>query len=89
MTLNPNAPVEVMATNRVESEAKYTMEDLYTAYIAYSRRPKSLGGPGHETTEASWRTALAEARKYAAQRSYLGTTLDEFAKHFDAAKARV
>jgi hypothetical protein len=42
-----------MATNTVKPEAKYTVEDLFTAYIAYDRRQKPLGGPGHETPEAS------------------------------------
>jgi hypothetical protein len=60
-----------MATNTAEPEAKYTVEDLFTAYIAYARRQKPLGGPGHETPEASWKTVLAEARTYAVKRSYL------------------
>lgn len=66
---------------------KYTAEDLFTAYIAYARRQKLLGEPGHETLEVSWKTALAEARTHAAKGNYLGTTVAEFAKHFDAAKA--
>ena len=49
----------MMATNTVKPEAKYTVEDLFTAYIAYDRRQKPLGGPGHETPEASWKTVLA------------------------------
>jgi hypothetical protein len=75
-----------MATDTVTPEAKYTVEDLFTAYIAYDRRQKPLGGPGHETPEASWTTVLAEARTCAAKGSYQGTTLAEFAKHFDATK---
>jgi hypothetical protein len=75
-----------MATNTVKPEAKYTVEDLFTAYIAYDRRQKPLGVPGHETPEASWKTVLAEARTNAVKGSYQGTTLAEFAKHFDAHK---
>jgi hypothetical protein len=75
-----------MATNTVKPDAKYTVEDLFTAYVAYDRRQKPLGGPGHETPEASWKTVPAEARIYAVKGSYRGTTLDEFAKYFAAHK---
>jgi hypothetical protein len=60
----------VMVTNTVKPEAEYTVEDLFTAYIAYDCRQKPLGGPGHETPEASWKTVLAEARTNAVKGSF-------------------
>ena len=60
-----------MATNTVKPEAKYTVEDLFTAYIAYDRRQKPLGGPGHETPEASWKTVqLRMPENWLRARSY-------------------